>query len=592
MKIKHQILKYFLYVRRSQDAEDRQVASLDDQITEMKRLAERMGIEIVAIIQESMSAKKPGRPQFNKMIERIHAGEANGILCWKLNRLARNPIDGGQISWLLQTGVICSIQTYEREYLPTDNVIIMAVELGMANQFVKDLSVDVRRGMRQKAERGWMPQSWLPIGYTHNTGYEKGEPEIVSNRDLKIVKKLFSLFLEGTYSVSDIERKAKVLGLRRKKTGKPYCNNTFVNMLRNPMYMGYFDWVNENNERVLVKGGHEAILTEEQYRRVQLLLGKRGRPTRINKYDFPFRGPFTCGECGHDITAEHKLQCICTGCKFKFSVKNASECPKCHLDIEEMDDPTFLDKTYYRCTKKSKTHKCLSKGMEEADLALAIDEALLGIEIDENYYSWAKLALQEVHKEEASSQREVHRRVSNRKKELLEQADELVRMRSKKEISTERYLKTQTELDAELTALDKEGAGLSERAIHWVEIADGYLTFVETASKLFKETNDIQLKRELVLTLGSNLTITDKKAFITLGKALQSVKKTHSASHKVLGQFEPKKALDKQGLSQEKAMAFSTLCAGVDSNHRRPKPTDLQSVVIDHSTTDASIRFG
>ena len=29
------------------------------------------------------------------------------------------------------------------------------------------------------------------------------------------------------------------------------------------------------------------------------------------------------------------------------------------------------------------------------------------------------------------------------------------------------------------------------------------------------------------------------------------------------------------------------LCAGEDSNLRRPKPTDLQSVVIDHSTTDA-----
>ena len=31
------------------------------------------------------------------------------------------------------------------------------------------------------------------------------------------------------------------------------------------------------------------------------------------------------------------------------------------------------------------------------------------------------------------------------------------------------------------------------------------------------------------------------------------------------------------------------LCAGLDSNQRRPRPTDLQSVVIDHSTTDAYI---
>lgn len=154
MKKSLEIIKYFLYVRRSQDSEDRQMASLDDQKTEMMRLANQLGITVVDVIEESQSAKKPGRPKFNQMLERIHNGEANGIICWKLNRLARNPIDGGQISWLLQQGVIQHIQTQGRDYKPTDNVLMMAVELGMANQFVKDLSVDVKRGMRLKAERG------------------------------------------------------------------------------------------------------------------------------------------------------------------------------------------------------------------------------------------------------------------------------------------------------------------------------------------------------------------------------------------------------------------------------------------------------
>lgn len=249
MKKSLEIIKYFLYVRRSQDSEDRQMASLDDQKTEMMRLANQLGITVVDVIEESQSAKKPGRPKFNQMLERIHNGEANGIICWKLNRLARNPIDGGQISWLLQQGVIQHIQTQGRDYKPTDNVLMMAVELGMANQFVKDLSVDVKRGMRLKAERGWMSQSWLPIGYRHNTGYAKGGIEIVSTKDLQIVKKLFGHFLEGTYSVSDIQRKAKLLGLVNKK-GKPYTHNTFMNMLSNPMYMGKFMWTDENGNKI------------------------------------------------------------------------------------------------------------------------------------------------------------------------------------------------------------------------------------------------------------------------------------------------------------------------------------------------------
>src|SRR5438034_15796 len=118
-------LKYFLYVRKSNEDRKRQVASIEDQITEMRKLAQRLNLNIVEIIRESRSAKKPGRPEFNKMIGRIHKGDANAILCWKLNRLARNPIDGGQISWMLQQAIIKHIQTYSSEFKPTDNVIIM-----------------------------------------------------------------------------------------------------------------------------------------------------------------------------------------------------------------------------------------------------------------------------------------------------------------------------------------------------------------------------------------------------------------------------------------------------------------------------------
>ena len=78
------------------------------------------------------------------MLQKIHSGEVNAILCWKLNRLARNPVDGGQISWMLQNNIIEHIQCFGRDYKPTDNVLMMQVEFGMANQYVKELSVDVK----------------------------------------------------------------------------------------------------------------------------------------------------------------------------------------------------------------------------------------------------------------------------------------------------------------------------------------------------------------------------------------------------------------------------------------------------------------
>ena len=565
MKNQARETKYFLYVRRSQDSEDRQMASLDDQKSEMTRYAKQFNLNIVDVIEESQSAKKPGRPKFNEMLARIHKGEANGIVCWKLNRLARNPIDGGQISWLLQQGIIQHIQTMGRDYYPTDNVLMMAVELGMANQFVNDLSVDVKRGMRLKAERGWMAQSLLPIGYKHNKGYEKGEDEILSTPDLLIVKKLFSHFLEGTYSVADIHRKASALGLRNKKD-KPYTHNTFIGVLQNPMYMGKFEWADSTGDKTLIQGKHEAILTEEQYNRVQLLLGKKGKPTRINSYDFAFRGAaMTCGECGHSITADHKLQCICTGCKNKFSCKTETACTKCGLEIEEMANPSFVDKTYYRCTKKSKVKKCTQGAIEEKQLAKEIDTVLRDIEIDKDFYLWAKSALREVHKEEVAEHKEAAKRVYNRKNELIELADNLVLMRARGEISADELKKNKGELEVELNQIDKEAVAVSDRVLHWVEIADGYLTFAEKASELFNTTTDLKVKREIVQTLGSNLTVMDKKACIVLTAPLVGIKNVHIATYKDLGRFEHEKTLDKQGLNRSKADAFAVLCAEIEA---------------------------
>ena len=73
----------------------------------------------------------------------------------KMDRLARNPVDGGQIQWLLQNSVIAHIQTHDRGYFPTDNVLMMSVEFGMANQYIRDLSVNTaREHSRAKARQG------------------------------------------------------------------------------------------------------------------------------------------------------------------------------------------------------------------------------------------------------------------------------------------------------------------------------------------------------------------------------------------------------------------------------------------------------
>jgi site-specific DNA recombinase len=83
-----------------------QVRSIQDQIVELKELAKKENLEIADILVEKQTTKKPGGPVFVEMLKRIEAGEAEGILAWQLTHLARNSVDGEQIIYLLDTGVI------------------------------------------------------------------------------------------------------------------------------------------------------------------------------------------------------------------------------------------------------------------------------------------------------------------------------------------------------------------------------------------------------------------------------------------------------------------------------------------------------
>src|SRR3989344_1758144 len=161
-------IKYFLYARKSSESEDRQVQSLDDQINRLKKIANDLNLDIKKSYTEAKSAKKPNnRPVFDELIQRIENGEADGILCWQINRLSRNPIDSGKLSWLLQRGILKSIQTIDRQYLPDDNVLLFSVEAGSANQYILDLSKNTKRGMLSKLEKGWQT-GVAPLGYLND----------------------------------------------------------------------------------------------------------------------------------------------------------------------------------------------------------------------------------------------------------------------------------------------------------------------------------------------------------------------------------------------------------------------------------------
>ena len=104
------MIKYICYCRKSTDEKDRQVLSIDGQLSELKEFAEREKLQVIDFVTESKTAKEPGREKFAEVLKRIEKGEANAILSWHPDRLARNSIDGGRVVYFLDTGKLLDLK--------------------------------------------------------------------------------------------------------------------------------------------------------------------------------------------------------------------------------------------------------------------------------------------------------------------------------------------------------------------------------------------------------------------------------------------------------------------------------------------------
>lgn len=239
---------YFLYARKSTDVEDKQILSIEAQLAELRELTKRENLNIVEEFIEKRSAKIPGRPVFNEMLSRIQNGEAQGIVCWKIDRLSRNPVDSGKIQWMLQQNIIQHIQTHGQSHYPNDNVLMMSVELGMANEYVRQLSENTARGLRQKARNGDFP-GFAPIGYINNPAIKK---IALHHKNAKIVKKLFELYATGKVSLKYLAEFMEKSGIKSRKNNR--CNISRISaIITNPIYYGHFRHAGEIYENQKLK---------------------------------------------------------------------------------------------------------------------------------------------------------------------------------------------------------------------------------------------------------------------------------------------------------------------------------------------------
>jgi site-specific DNA recombinase len=478
-------LRYFLYARKSSESEDKQVASISSQIDELKKLAKENNLKIIDVLTEEKSAKAPGRTVFNQMLQDIHDGKAEGIVCWKLDRLARNPVDGGNITWMLQQGVLRHIQTFQRGYSPTDNVIMMSVEFGMANQFILDLSLNTKRGQRSKVQNGWLPHK-PPIGYLNNKYNMPDNPPIYKDpKRFHLVKKLWDILLEKKCTLDELYVIANKMGLIS-FTDDVYAQSSFHRLFRNPFYYGHFVWNGETYE-----GKHEPMISKTEFDLVQRLLNGRGF-TRKKEHVFAFTGLMRCGQCGASITAEDKEKHQKNGNVHFYS--------------------------YYRCTKRIK-RDCSEKPISSKELEAQIFNVLGKIHIPAEFHQWAIKYLREEHSKEITDREGITQAQRKCLDNCFKRLDTLFNMRLNGEITPEEFKSQNEKLLGEKNKYEELLKDTSHRQETWLDRAEKLFSFAEKARQRF-ENGTLEDKREILATLGSNLLLTNRELKVPLDNDL------------------------------------------------------------------------
>ena len=228
----NQTKKFFIYTRKSTDDKDRQVRSISDQLAELKDLALKEQLEIVDVFVEKQTAKIPGRPVFNEMIERMEKGEASGILAWHPDRLARNSVDGGKIIYLVDTEVIKDLKFSTFWFDPTpQGKFMLSIAFSQSKYYVDNLSENIKRGHRNKVKDGIWPQM-APLGYANMN------KRIVPDKVIApLVKMTFEAYATGNFTLRQLHDKFNELGLKRKSGGK-YSVSNYQQILKNPIYTG------------------------------------------------------------------------------------------------------------------------------------------------------------------------------------------------------------------------------------------------------------------------------------------------------------------------------------------------------------------
>lgn len=484
--------KYIRYSRKSSEAKEKQALSIKDQNAECDDLINREDLQVVRRIEESKTSFKPNvREGFNLMVDLIKSGKANAILTWKPDRLCRNPEEGGKLLQMLQDGILKEIRTATGDiYSQDSDHLILQIHFGMANQYSRNLSQNVKRSLGRKVnDRKQYPRP-APIGY-QGCG-ERGQRNIeLHSLEAPLVTQAFELASTGLYSLAVILLKLYEKGLRTKK-GKKISKSHLHKILTNPVYYGFFNWKGE-----LYEGDYQPLISKGLFDLVQEKLKDRSKPS-FNTWERDFAKVFRCGDCGCMIT---------TSIKGKF--------------VKKLNGKKLY--TYHHCTHKRGI--CKQKPVADEHFKLMIYEKIEQISIDEEAWNLGMELIKAKHTDEMNKNKYQLAELHKEQQRIRDQITRLVDMRTGSELSKEEFIEQKQRLTERLASVDNRASDNSYSVKTWLEQMEEFLNTTFQARYIIEHAK-VSEKQRMLKRIGKNFILKGGKIDITLQEPYDVLLKT------------------------------------------------------------------
>lgn len=336
-----------IYARYS--SHNQREASLEQQIAECKKYAERNGYTITEIYQDAaISGRTDDRPAFKRMMRDAEKEKFDYIICWKSNRIGRNMTQTmTNMAKLAEYGVECLYT--EEDFDNTASGRFALRNMMNVNQFYSEnMAEDIKRGLMDNAEK-------CLVNGKSPFGYKRGEDGryAIDDHAAEIVRQIYDRIIQG-WTITDIMNDLNHRGIKT-GAGKPWSYQSFDKLLQSEQYIGVYKY-----SGVRIEGGMPAIIDRAVFQEVQRILAEKKNPRGKKKdcADYFLVGKAFCGKCGSPMTG----------------VSGTSRNGTKHF--------------YYCCNAKHYDHTCDKKNVKKEWLETFVATAIKEMLYDQDLIDW------------------------------------------------------------------------------------------------------------------------------------------------------------------------------------------------------------